>query len=72
MIVIDARGWAPPRPFEAVMETLCDLKPGEKVRLIVDREPFPLYRALERNGYVYFASVQPDGFEIDICERPSP
>ena len=39
MIVIDARGWEPPRPFQAVMETLCDLKPGEKVRLIVEREP---------------------------------
>lgn len=67
MILIDARGWEPPRPFEAAMEVLCNLKPGEQVRLIVDREPFPLYRVLDRNGYAFFATAQPDGsFEIDI------
>jgi uncharacterized protein (DUF2249 family) len=72
MIVIDARGWEPPRPFETVMEALCDLKSGEKLRLIVEREPLPLYRVLERNGYAYYATVQSDGcFEIDICERPA-
>jgi uncharacterized protein (DUF2249 family) len=67
MILIDARGWEPPRPFEATMEALSELKPGEKLRLIVDREPLPLYRTLNRNGYAFFATVQPDGsFEIDI------
>jgi uncharacterized protein (DUF2249 family) len=71
MIVIDARGWTPPRPFEAVMQALADLKPGEKIRLIVEREPLPLYRVLERNGYAYFASVQPDAIEVDICMRPA-
>lgn len=67
MILIDARGWEPPRPFDAAMEALSDLAPGEVVRLIVEREPTPLYRALKRNGYAYFATMQPDGsFEIDI------
>lgn len=70
MKVIDARGWQAPRPFEAVMEALCDLPPGEALRLIIDREPHPLYRALERNGYLHFTSQQADGsFEIDIRER---
>jgi uncharacterized protein (DUF2249 family) len=70
MIVIDARGWAPPRPFEAVMQALCDLQPGGRVRLILDREPLPLYRVLDRNGYAHFTSARPDGcFEIDIRER---
>lgn len=72
MKLIDARGWEPPRPFEATMEALCDLEPGDQVRLIVDREPFPLYRVLERNGYAYFATVQADGsFEIDISNSPN-
>ena len=72
MIVIDARGWEPPRPFEATMEALYDLKPGELLRLIVDREPLPLYRALNRNGYAFFATAQPNGsFEIDISSRQS-
>ena len=72
MIVIDARGWEPPRPFEATMEALSDLKPGGRVRLIVDREPLPLYRVLNRSGYAYFTSAQADGsFEIDIGSSQS-
>ena len=70
MIVIDARGWEPPKPFESVMEALDGLAPGERVRLIVEREPLPLYRMLDRNGYAYFPAVRADGnYEVDICRR---
>ena len=70
MIVIDARGWEPPKPFESVMSALGSLQPGDKLRLIVEREPLPLYRLLDRNGYAYFATVRTDGvYEVDICER---
>jgi hypothetical protein len=70
MIVIDARGWPAPRPFDETMEALCRLPAGDKVRLIVGREPFPLYRALDSSGYVFFTSVRSDGcYEIDICRR---
>ena len=70
MIVIDARGWEPPRPFEAVMNALDQLPSGETVRLVVEREPLPLYRVLERSGYAFFPSVRDDGlYEIDICRR---
>lgn len=70
MKVIDARGWEAPRPFEVVMEALCDLPPGEALRLIIDREPHPLYRALERNGYLHYTTQLGDGsYEIDIRER---
>jgi hypothetical protein len=38
--------------------------------LIIDREPFPLYSVLERNGYAHYTSAFDDGhFEIEICER---
>lgn len=71
MIVIDARGWEPPRPFETVMAALDGLTPGERLRLIVEREPLPLYRVLDQNGYAYFATVRSDGdYEVDICQRP--
>jgi uncharacterized protein (DUF2249 family) len=70
MIVLDARHWEPPRPFEAVMDALCRLQPGERIRLIVGREPLPLYSVLERNGYAWFTMARDDGaFEVDICER---
>jgi uncharacterized protein (DUF2249 family) len=70
MIVLDARNWEPPKPFEEVMEALCRLQPGERIRLIVGREPLPLYNVLERNGYAWFTMARDDGgFEVDICER---
>jgi len=73
MIVIDAREWEAPRPFEETMEASCRLQPGEKVRLIIGREPVPLYRVLDQNGYAHFTSKRDDGaFEIDICLRTGP
>jgi uncharacterized protein (DUF2249 family) len=70
MLVLDARNWEPPRPFEAVMDALARLQPGERIRLIIGREPLPLYSVLDQNGYAFFAMARDDGaFEIDICER---
>jgi uncharacterized protein (DUF2249 family) len=65
--VIDARELEPPEPFERVMEALSVMEPGGAVLLILNRQPYPLYRVLERNGYRYRATQFPDGrFEIEI------
>jgi len=70
LIELDARSWEPPRPFEEVMEALCRLQPGQRIRLVISREPLPLYSVLERNGYAWFTMARDDGsYEIDICER---
>ena len=70
MQVIDARDLEPPEPFERVMEAISTLEPGGQVKLILNREPFPLYRVLELNGYQHKATSFPDGrFEIMISER---
>ena len=46
---------------------------GRRVLLILNREPFPLYRVLERNGYAWRTASFPDGrFEILISERARP
>ena len=67
MIVIDARGLEPPAPFERVMEALCELQPDQRILLILEREPFPLYRVLERNGYAHRTRQSDQGhFEIEI------
>jgi uncharacterized protein (DUF2249 family) len=72
-IIIDARDLEPPEPFERVMEALCDLPPGDDVVLILTREPFPLYRVLERNGYAWQATGFDDGrFEIRIWDKAKP
>jgi uncharacterized protein (DUF2249 family) len=70
---IDARGLEPPEPFERVMEALCELESGDEILLVLDREPQPLYRVLQRNGYAWTTTHHDDDgrFEIRIRERAS-
>ena len=72
MKVIDARDLEPPEPFERVMDALSDLEPGGQVMLILNREPFPLYRVLQLNGYQHQTTAFSDGrFEIVISHTGS-
>lgn len=64
---LDARFLPPPEPFVQTMEMLSALRPGEQMRLLLYREPHPLYRVLEQNGHRWQTKLQPDGtFEILI------
>lgn len=60
-ILIDARGLEPPEPLEKVMQTLDLLRPGQSIRLLLHREPFPLYPLLAERGYGHDTTAQPDG-----------
>jgi uncharacterized protein (DUF2249 family) len=71
MIEIDARGLPPPQPFERVMEALCSLPDGDRIRLLIEREPYPLYRVLERNGYRHRTTAHAGHFEIEISAGAS-
>ena len=63
--VIDARELEPPEPFVQTMAALDTLAPGQKLRLILPREPYPLYRALELNGVAWRSELNASGcFEI--------
>lgn len=65
--VVDARYMEPPQPFVDTMEMLDRLQPGEQMRLLLFREPHPLYKALLQNGHRYQAQLLADGtFEIVI------
>lgn len=67
MKVIDGRDLEPPEPFERVMEAISGLEIGGQVMLILNREPYPLYRVLKLNGYKHTTTAFPDGhFEIVI------
>ena len=69
-IEIDGRNLEPPEPFVKTMEALDRITPGQKVRLIIGREPFPLYRALELNGFSWQTGHLPDGdVEVLIWHR---
>jgi len=60
-ILIDARGLEPPQPMERVMQTLALLRPGQSIRLLLHREPFPLYPILTERGYRYQTRMEADG-----------
>ena len=59
--VIDARGLEPPEPFVLTMDALDRLPRGEKLLLLLYREPFPLYKALANNGFRHEAEHLQDG-----------
>ncbi len=65
--VVDARYLEPPEPFVQTMEMLDRLAVGEKMLLLLFREPHPLYKVLRQNGHAYESELLPDGtFEILI------
>ncbi len=72
MKIVDARGLQHPEPFERVVDALSVLDQGDQLKLIINQEPRPLYRFLERNRYAYQAESFADGrFEILIWELPA-
>lgn len=69
-ILIDARELEPPEPLEKVMAALSLLHPEQSIRLLLHREPFPLYPLLAERGYGHDTCMQPDGSYI-ILIRPA-
>jgi tRNA 2-thiouridine synthesizing protein A len=68
--IIDARDMEPPEPFVRTMEALDGIGAGEKLLLLLSREPHPLYRALEINGFAWQTERKPDGLvEILIWHK---
>jgi uncharacterized protein (DUF2249 family) len=69
-IELDVRGLEPPEPMVRIVAALDALTAGGSVRVKIDRQPLPLYRMLERNGYVYEERPGDDSvFEITIRLR---
>lgn len=66
-ISLDVCGLEPPEPLERVLGALSQLKPEQRLCMLIDREPRPLYRMLEANGFRYSVNARPDHlFEITI------
>jgi uncharacterized protein (DUF2249 family) len=71
-ILIDARWLEPPEPMEKALHTLALLKPGQTIRLLLHREPFPLYLILREKGYVHETLPQPDGSYVILIRQALP
>jgi len=66
-VLIDSRWLAPPEPMEKVLLALDLLRPGQRIRFQVHREPYPLYGILENMGYTHHTHQLADGcYEILI------
>ena len=69
-IELDVCGLEPPEPLQRTLEALSLLGHGRRLRMLIDREPRPLYRILENNGHRYEAKLRPDSvYEITIWSR---
>lgn len=69
-ITIDVCGLEPPEPMARTLEALSLLKSGQRLCMLIDREPRPFYRVLENNGYQYNATLRPDyRYEILIWHK---
>jgi TusA-related sulfurtransferase len=68
-ILVDARGLEPPEPMEKVMQTLALLRHGQAIRLLLHREPFPLYPILAERGYRHATTMQADGSYVILITQ---
>jgi TusA-related sulfurtransferase len=71
-IQLDVRGLEPPEPLVRVLAALETIPAGDRLLLKIDCQPLPLYRVLERNGYIHQERPGSDSvFEITIWLRES-
>lgn len=69
-ITLDVRGMEAPEPLERILETIADFGVEDRLRVIIDCRPLPLFRILERNGYAYREAPGVDSnFEITIWKQ---
>jgi uncharacterized protein (DUF2249 family) len=66
-VCLDVSGLLPPEPMERILDALAELPHGAALQVLIDREPFPLYRILERDGCSHRIAARPDGrFDLTI------
>jgi uncharacterized protein (DUF2249 family) len=59
-ISLDVCELEPPEPMVRVLDALSVLAPDERLAVLIEREPRPLYRILERYGYRHCITPRTD------------
>ena len=67
---LDNRGLPPPEPMVRILAALKDLEGGVRLRVLMDREPFPLYPELERRGFSWDFGEEAGEFTLTIWRTP--
>lgn len=69
-VILNVSDLEPPEPLERVLDAIEKLGPGQFLRMLHNREPFPLYMILEDSGFKYCVREgQETIFEIFIWRR---
>lgn len=69
-IVVDGRGLEPPEPMERVLAALDELQPGQRLRFLIHRQPYPLYDILRRYHYRHETTAGAGGYFEILIWRP--
>lgn len=66
---VDARDLPAPEPLERALDALAGLRVDERLRLLIHREPLPLYDLLRGAGYRWESCALADGsYEVLIWQ----
>ncbi len=68
--MVDGRGLEPPEPMERILAALEQLQPGQRVRFLIHRQPYPLYDILRRYHYRYEVTEIADGGFAVLIDKP--
>jgi uncharacterized protein (DUF2249 family) len=52
---LDVSMLEPPEPMQQIIDAIGTLMPGEYLKVLHHREPFPLYPILGKEGFSYYA-----------------
>lgn len=70
---LDVSGLEPCEPLERTLEAASELVPGEYLRVLHQREPFPLYPMLEQLGCAWRCQTgATTPYEVLIWRRDDP
>ncbi len=61
IVDLDVRNLEPPLPMEKALARLARLPEGQSLRLLIHREPFPLYELLDGMRYAHRTEALPNG-----------
>jgi len=67
---LDVGGLEPPQPMQHILEALDTLGPDERLRVLIDRDPIPLYQVLRRYGFAHRTSALDTRYEVLIWQVP--
>ena len=65
--LLDLRALPAPEPMERVLAALDDLHDNAQLRVLLAREPHPLYGILARTGYRWRSDWQDEGCLVTIA-----